>query len=47
MDIAVVHNGIIENNTKIKENLRAEGHIFKSDTDTEVIPHLIQKYMDE
>ncbi len=45
--IAVVHNGIIENNSEIKANLIAEGHIFKSDTDTEVIPHLIQKYMDE
>ena len=45
--IAVVHNGIIENNTKIKADLIAEGHTFKSDTDTEVIPHLIQKYMDE
>lgn len=45
--IAVVHNGIIENNSKIKADLMAEGHTFKSDTDTEVIPHLIQKYMDE
>ena len=45
--IAVVHNGIIENNSEIREKLISEGHIFKSDTDTEVIPHLIQKYMDE
>ena len=45
--IAVVHNGIIENNTKLKADLIAEGHTFKSDTDTEVIPHLIQKFMDE
>ncbi|WP_407381560.1 glutamine--fructose-6-phosphate transaminase (isomerizing) [Methanobrevibacter sp.] len=45
--IAVVHNGIIENNSKIKADLIAEGHVFKSDTDTEVIPHLIQKFMDE
>ena len=45
--IAVVHNGIIENNSKIKADLMAEGHVFKSDTDTEVIPHLIQKFMDE
>jgi glucosamine--fructose-6-phosphate aminotransferase (isomerizing) len=45
--IAVVHNGIIENNSKIKEDLISEGHQFKSDTDTEVIPHLIQKFMDE
>lgn len=45
--IAVVHNGIIENNSKLKEDLIEEGHNFKSDTDTEVIPHLIQKFMDE
>ena len=45
--IAVVHNGIIENNSQIKADLIAEGHNFRSDTDTEVIPHLIQKYMDE
>ncbi len=45
--IAVVHNGIIENNTKLKDELIADGHIFKSDTDTEVIPHLIEKFMDE
>ena len=45
--IAVVHNGIIENNTQIKADLMAEGHKFKSETDTEVIPHLIQKFMDE
>ena len=44
--IAVVHNGIIENNTKLKADLIAEGHTFKSDTDTEVIPHLIQKFME-
>ena len=45
--IAVVHNGIIENYLEIKEKLILEGHVFKSDTDTEVIPHLIQKFMDE
>ena len=45
--VAVVHNGIIENYLEIKEHLTLEGHVFKSDTDTEVIPHLIQKYMDE
>lgn len=45
--IAVVHNGIIENNSKIKEVLMAEGYTFKSDTDTEVIPHLIHKFMKE
>lgn len=45
-DIAVVHNGIIENFIEIKESLIKEGHVFKSQTDTEVIPHLIEKYMD-
>ena len=45
--VAVVHNGIIENYLEIKEELILEGHVFKSDTDTEVIPHLIQKFMDE
>jgi glucosamine--fructose-6-phosphate aminotransferase (isomerizing) len=44
--IAVVHNGIIENYKEIKNKLIDEGHIFVSDTDTEVIPHLIEKYMD-
>ena len=45
--VAVVHNGIIENYLELKEKLILEGHVFKSDTDTEVIPHLIQKFMDE
>ena len=45
--VAVVHNGIIENYLEIKEKLILEGHVFKSDTDTEVIPHLIQKFMSE
>lgn len=45
--VAVVHNGIIENYLEIKEKLTLEGHVFKSDTDTEVIPHLIEKFMDE
>ena len=45
--MAVVHNGIIENYLEIKEKLTLEGHVFKSDTDTEVIPHLIEKFMDE
>lgn len=45
--IAVVHNGIIENYDVIKKELIAEGHVFKSDTDTEVIPHLLEKFMDK
>jgi glucosamine--fructose-6-phosphate aminotransferase (isomerizing) len=43
--IAVVHNGIIENYSAIRNQLQKEGHVFASDTDTEVIPHLIEKYM--
>ena len=41
--IAVVQNGIIENFQELKSKLVKEGVDFKSDTDTEVIPHLIQK----
>ena len=44
--IAVVHNGIIENYQELKVKLQDEGHIFTSDTDTEVLPHLIEKYME-
>lgn len=47
LDVAIVHNGIIENYLEIKEQLISEGHVFKSDTDTEVVPHLIEKYMKE
>ena len=45
--IAVVHNGIIENYGHIKLSLEKEGQVFKSDTDTEVIPHLLEKFMKE
>ncbi len=45
--IAVVHNGIIENYDQIKARLISEGHEFKSDTDTEVIPHLLKDFMNE
>jgi len=44
--IAVVHNGIIENYMEIQKELTKKGHIFTTDTDTEVIPHLIEEYMD-
>ena len=43
-EIAVVHNGIIENYQALKTRLIKEKHKFLSDTDTEVIPHLIEKY---
>jgi glucosamine--fructose-6-phosphate aminotransferase (isomerizing) len=42
--IAVVHNGIIENYQELKKGLIRDGHRFLSDTDTEVIPHLIEKF---
>ena len=41
--IVVVHNGIIENYLEIKRELVAEGHKFESETDTEVVAHLVQK----
>ncbi len=41
--IAVVHNGIIENFQELRRELLAAGHVLVSDTDTEVIPHLIQE----
>lgn len=40
-DIAVVHNGIIENHSKLRERLKGLGYVFSSDTDTEVICHLV------
>jgi glutamine---fructose-6-phosphate transaminase (isomerizing) len=46
-DVAVVHNGIIENYAALRDRLRARGHEFTSETDTEVIPHLIQFHLDE
>lgn len=45
MRIAVVQNGIIENYQKLREELKAKGHQFRSDTDTEVIPHLIGDFL--
>ena len=45
-DIAVVHNGIIENSGTLKKQLIAHGHTFISDTDTEVIAHLIEEAFD-
>src|ERR1700687_957529 len=43
-DIVVVHNGIVENYLSLKHQLEAEGHVFKTETDTEVIAHLVEKY---
>ncbi|MEA5566463.1 glutamine--fructose-6-phosphate transaminase (isomerizing) [Anabaena sp. UHCC 0399] len=44
MRIAVVQNGIIENYRELREELKNKGHQFRSETDTEVIPHLIAEY---
>lgn len=41
--LAVIHNGIVENYQELKEKLTAAGHIFKSETDTEVVAHLIEE----
>ncbi|OPY68538.1 MAG: Glutamine--fructose-6-phosphate aminotransferase (isomerizing) [Syntrophorhabdaceae bacterium PtaU1.Bin034] len=44
-DVVVVHNGIVENYVELKEDLRGKGHKFLSDTDTEVIPHLVSEHL--
>ena len=46
-NVSIVHNGIIENSTILKKYLIDKGHIFKSQTDTEVIVHLITEYLKE
>ncbi|RAP47260.1 MAG: glutamine--fructose-6-phosphate transaminase (isomerizing), partial [Methanosphaera sp. rholeuAM74] len=46
-EISVVHNGIIGNYHELREELEKEGHKFRSETDTEVIPHLIEYYMNQ
>jgi glucosamine--fructose-6-phosphate aminotransferase (isomerizing) len=45
-DIVVVHNGIVENYLQLKRELTEEGHTFVTETDTEVIAHLVEKYYD-
>ncbi|MFC1856144.1 glutamine--fructose-6-phosphate transaminase (isomerizing) [Thermodesulfobacteriota bacterium] len=45
--IVVVHNGIIENYLELKEMLKGEGHKFTSETDTEILPHLISRFKDQ
>ena len=46
-EVVVIHNGIVENYLSLKQELRAQGHHFRSETDTEVIPHLIEAYLAE
>lgn len=40
----VVHNGIIENYQELRKELKDKGHVFRSDTDTEIIPHMIEEF---
>lgn len=44
-NIAVVHNGIIENHARLRSDLQAQGYVFSSDTDTEVIAHLVHSLL--
>src|SRR5882672_12862110 len=44
--IAVVHNGIIENYRELRKGLAAEGHRFRSETDSEVVAHVIERHID-
>ena len=44
-EIVVVHNGIVENYLALRKQLTAEGHTFKTETDTEIIAHLVEKYL--
>jgi len=46
-NLVVVHNGIIENYQTLKSELIKKGHVFRSETDTEVIAHLIEEYIDK
>ncbi|MEW6232120.1 MAG: glutamine--fructose-6-phosphate transaminase (isomerizing) [Chloroflexota bacterium] len=46
-ETVVIHNGIVENYLALKEELLARGHVFASETDTEVIPHLVEQYLAE
>lgn len=45
-EISIVHNGIIENFLELRKSLTEAGHVFTSDTDTEVVAHLIESYYD-
>ena len=42
MSFAVVHNGIVENYAELRKSLEEKGFVFKSETDTEIVPQLLQ-----
>ncbi len=46
-NLVVIHNGIIENYHSLREELKAKGHVFTSQTDTEVLAHLIEDYLED
>jgi glucosamine--fructose-6-phosphate aminotransferase (isomerizing) len=46
-DVVVIHNGIVENYLELRAELKARSHELRSDTDTEVMPHLVEQCMDE
>jgi len=46
-EVAVVHNGIVENFAELRKELEDRGHVFRSKTDTEVVPHLIEEKLRE
>jgi glucosamine--fructose-6-phosphate aminotransferase (isomerizing) len=46
-EIVVIHNGIVENFLPLRDELQELGHVFRSDTDTEVVVHLVEQYMNE
>jgi glutamine---fructose-6-phosphate transaminase (isomerizing) len=46
-ELAVVHNGVIENYQELRDDLTRKGHVFASQTDTEVLPHLIEEFCGE
>ena len=45
-EVAVVHNGVIENHAQLRDRLEATGCTFTSDTDTEVVPHLLERHLE-
>ena len=46
-EVAIVHNGIIENYAELRDELLKEGHILRTDTDTELIAHLVEKHLNK